>query len=73
MAAAFDKVQEGTKAQAEASPMSRPRSTVGRHRRGGFDGFSQRLRANRRQLRGKVARKLEEIRSGNEANSSRCA
>ncbi len=68
MAAAFDKVQEGTKAQAEGlahvqAALNQLADTV----RGGFDGFSQRLRDEQEQLRGKVGEKLEEIRSGNEA------
>ncbi len=68
MAAAFDTVREGTKAQAEGlahvqSALNQLADTV----RGGFDGFSQRLRDEQEQLRGKVDAKLEEIRTGNEA------
>jgi DNA recombination protein RmuC len=68
MAAAFDKVQEGTKAQTEGlahvqTALNQLADTV----RGGFDGFSLRLRDEQEQLRGKVDAKLEEIRSGNEA------
>jgi DNA recombination protein RmuC len=68
MAAAFDKVQEGTKAQAEGlahvqTALNQLADTVRR----GFDGFSLRLREEQEQLRGKVDAKLEEIRSGNEA------
>jgi len=68
MAAAFDKVQAGTKAQAEGlahvqTALNQLADTV----RSGFDGFSQRLRDEQEQLRGKVDAKLEEIRSGNEA------
>jgi DNA recombination protein RmuC len=68
MAAAFDRVQEGTKAQADGlahvqTALNQLADTV----RGGFDGFSQRLREEQEQLRGKVDAKLEEIRAGNEA------
>ena len=68
MAAAFDKVQEGTKAQADGlahvqTALNQLADTV----RGGFDGFTQRLHAEQEQLRGKVDAKLEEIRTGNEA------
>jgi DNA recombination protein RmuC len=68
MAAAFDKVQQGTKAQADGlahvqTALNQLADTV----RGGFDGFSQRLREEQEQLRGKVDGKLEEIRAGNEA------
>ena len=67
-AAAFDKVQAGTQAQAEGlghvqQALNQLADTV----RGGFDGFSQRLRDEQEQLRGKVDAKLEEIRTGNEA------
>jgi len=67
MAVAFDKVQEGTKAQADGlahvqTALNQLADTV----RGGFDGFSQRLRDEQEQLRGKVDAKLEEIRAGNE-------
>jgi DNA recombination protein RmuC len=68
LVAAFDKVKEGTTAQAEAlthvqEALNQLADTV----RGGFDGFSQRLRDEQEQLRGKVDAKLEEIRAGNEA------
>lgn len=68
LAAAFDKVQEGTKAQAEGlahvqTALNQLADTV----RNGFDGFSLRLRDEQEQLRGKVDTKLEEIRTGNEA------
>jgi DNA recombination protein RmuC len=68
LVAAFDKVKEGTTAQAEAlahvqEALNQLANTV----RVGFDGFSQRLRAEQEELRGKVDAKLEEIRSGNEA------
>jgi len=67
-AAAFDKVQAGTQAQAEGlghvqQALNQLADTV----RGGFEGFSQRLRDEQEQLRGKVDAKLEEIRTGNEA------
>ncbi len=68
LAAAFDKVQQGTTAQAEAlthvqSALNQLTDTL----RGGFDGFSQRLRQEQEQLRAQVDTKLGEIRSGNEA------
>ena len=68
MAAAFDRVQEGTRAQSDGlahvqTALNQLADTV----RGGFDGFSQRLREEQEQLRGKVDAKLEEIRAGNEA------
>jgi len=68
LTAAFDKVQEGTKAQAEGlvavqQALNQLAETV----RGGFDGFSQTLRQDQEQLRHKVESKLEEIRTGNEA------
>jgi DNA recombination protein RmuC len=68
MAAAFDKVQAGTKAQADGlahvqTALNQLADTV----RVGFDGFSQRLRDEQEQLRGKVDAKLEELRAGNEA------
>src|SRR5216683_5291625 len=67
MAAAFDKVQEGTKAQAEGlahvqSALNQLADTI----RGRFDEFSQRLRDEQEQLRGQVDAKLEELRAGNE-------
>jgi len=67
-AAAFDKVQEGTKTQADGlnhvqQALNQLADTV----RGGFEGFAQRLRDEQEQLRGKVDAKLEEIRAGNEA------
>jgi DNA recombination protein RmuC len=68
MAAAFDKVQAGTKAQADGlihvqDALNQLADTV----RGGFVGFSQRLHDEQEQLRAKVEAKLEEIRTGNEA------
>jgi len=67
-AAAFDRVQAGTQAQADGlghvqQALNQLADTV----RGGFEGFSQRLRDEQEQLRGKVDAKLEEIRTGNEA------
>lgn len=67
-AAAFDKVQAGTQAQADGlghvqQALNQLADTV----RGGFEGFSQRLHDEQEQLRGKVDAKLEEIRTGNEA------
>jgi DNA recombination protein RmuC len=68
LAAAFDKVQEGTKAQAEGlAHVQQALNQLAETVRGGFDGFSQRLRDEQEQLRGKVDAKLEEIRTGNEA------
>lgn len=72
MAAAFDKVQEGTKAQAEGlvhvqDALNQLAGTVAR----GFDGFSQRLREGQEELRVKVEKKLEDIRTGNEAQLER--
>src|SRR5712692_6691100 len=60
MAAAFDKVQEGTKAQADGlanvqTALNQLADTV----RGRFDEFSQRLRDEQEQLRGQVGAKLE--------------
>ena len=65
---AFDKVQQGATAQADGlahvqSAINQLAETV----RGGFDGFSHRLRDEQEQLRGKVDAKLEEIRVGNDA------
>jgi DNA recombination protein RmuC len=60
---AFDKVQEGTKAQAEGlthvqGALNQLADTV----RGGFDGFSQRLREEQELLRGRVDENLEKMR-----------
>src|SRR5579863_7405411 len=68
MAAAFDKVQAGTKAQADGlthvqTALNQLADTV----RGGFDGFNRRLHDEQEQLRGRVLQSLEDIRSGNEA------
>lgn len=67
LAAAFDKVQEGTRAQADGlahvqNAMNQLADTV----RGGFDGFAQRLREEQELLRGRVEARLDEMRSGNE-------
>jgi DNA recombination protein RmuC len=61
-------VQAGTQAQADGlghvqQALNQLADTV----RGGFEGFSQRLRDEQEQLRSKVDAKLEEIRTGNEA------
>src|SRR5205085_2475360 len=67
-AAAFDKVQQGTKTQAEGlNHVQQALNQLAETVRSGFDGFSQRLRDEQEQLRGKVDAKLEEIRAGNEA------
>ncbi len=63
LAAAFDKVQEGTKAQAEGlthvqTALNQLAETV----RGGFDGFSTRLHAEQELLRGQVDENLEKMR-----------
>jgi DNA recombination protein RmuC len=68
LATAFDKVQEGTRTQADGlahvqTALNQLADTV----RGGFDSFSQRLREEQELLRGRVDTRLEEIRSGNEA------
>lgn len=68
MTAAFDKVQEGTKAQADGlahvqTALNQLADTI----RGRFDEFSRRLRDEQEQLRSRVDGKLEEIRAGNEA------
>ena len=63
LATAFDKVQAGTKAQAEGlavvqQALNQLAGTVGR----GFDGFSQRLREEQELLRGRVDQNLEKMR-----------
>jgi DNA recombination protein RmuC len=63
LAVAFDKVQEGTKAQADGlahvqNAMNQLADTV----RGGFDGFAQRLREEQELLRGRVDENLEKMR-----------
>jgi len=65
---AFDKVQQGSKSQADGlahvqTALTQLAETV----QGGFAGFSQRLGDEQEQLRAKVDAKLEDIRSGNEA------
>ena len=68
LAAAFDKVQEGTKAQSDGlAQVQQALNQLADTSRTGFDGFSQRLRDEQEQLRSKVEAKLEEIRTGNEA------
>lgn len=78
MAAAFDKVQEGTKAQAEQlgtfgnemggrlHNMTLALGDSAERVRIGLDGFSERLREQQEQLRDKVAAELEKMRIGNE-------
>src|SRR5579885_3568674 len=68
LAAAFDKVQQGTRAQADGlvhvqQALNQLTDTI----RGGFEGFSLRLREEQEQLRGRVEMSLERIRSSNEA------
>src|SRR5207244_7694857 len=68
LVAAFDKVQEGTRTQADGlahvqTALNQLADTV----RGGFDSFSTRLREEQELLRGRVDSRLEEMRSGNEA------
>jgi DNA recombination protein RmuC len=68
LATAFDKVQQGTNAQAHGlvqvqQALNQLADTV----RGGFDGFNRRLHDEQEQLRGRVLQSLEDIRSGNEA------
>ncbi len=68
LAAAFDKVQQGTRAQADGlvhvqQALNQLTDTI----RGGFEGFSLRLREEQEQLRGRVELSLERIRSSNEA------
>lgn len=68
LAVAFDKVQQGAQAQADAfahvqQAMNQLADTV----HAGFDSFAQRLREEQEMLRGRVDARLEELRSGNEA------
>ena len=68
LATAFDKVQQGSRIQADGlthvqQAMNQLADTV----RGGFEGFSQRLRDEQEQLRGRVGQQLDAMRSGNEA------
>lgn len=68
LTAAFDKVREGAKAQAEGlTHVQQALNQLADTARNGFDGFAQRLRDEQEQLRAKVEAKLEEIRGGNEA------
>ena len=65
---AFDQVRQGAVAQAEGlAHVQRALNQLADTVRGAFDGFSQRLREEQEQLRGNVEKKLDEIRSGNEA------
>jgi DNA recombination protein RmuC len=67
-ATAFDKVQQGTRAQAEGLvTVQNALNQLGETIRGGFDGFSRRLGQEQEQLRRNVEGKLEQIRAGNEA------
>jgi DNA recombination protein RmuC len=68
LAAAFDKVQQGTKTQAEGlTHVQQALNQLAETVRTGFNGFTQQLHEEQEQLRGKVDAKLEEIRTGNEA------
>jgi hypothetical protein len=72
LTAAFDKVQEGTKVQAEqlgafGKELGTRLDGLKEGVRTGFSDFSQQLRDQQEQLRDKVDKKLEEIRTGNEA------
>jgi DNA recombination protein RmuC len=68
LAAAFDKVQQGTKAQADGlAHVQQALNQLAETVRGGFDGFSLRMREEQEVLRTRVDAKLEEIRSGNDA------
>ena len=67
LAAAFDKVQLGTKAQADGlahvqQALNQLADTV----HGGFQSFGTRLHEEQELLRGRVDERLEQIRSGNE-------
>lgn len=65
---AFDKVKEGTQAQADGlASVQLALNQLAEVVRGGFDGFSRGLRQEQEQLRQRVEGKLEEIRTGNEA------
>ena len=68
LTAAFDRVLQGSRAQADGlvhvqQALNQLTDTV----RGGFEGFSQRLRGEQDQLRARVGEQLEAMRSGNEA------
>jgi len=66
--AAFDRVQEGTKAQADGLVnVQNALNQLGNTIRNGFDGFSNRLGQDQELLRQNVEAKLEQIRTGNEA------
>lgn len=66
--AAFDKVQEGTKAQADGLVnVQNALNQLGNTIRTGFDGFSQRLGQDQELLRHNVEAKLDQIRTSNEA------
>ena len=72
LAAAFDKVQEGTKAQSEqlgafGTEIGTKLDGLADRVRSGFGDFSDRLREQQEQLRETVATNLEKIRTGNEA------
>ncbi len=68
LTAAFDRVLQGSRAQADGlvhvqQALNQLTDTV----RGGFEGFSQRLRGEQEQLRARVGEQLDAMRSGNEA------
>jgi len=66
--AAFDRVQEGTKAQADGLVnVQNALNQLGNTIRSGFDGFSNRLGQDQELLRQNVEAKLDQIRTGNEA------
>src|SRR3981189_2169393 len=72
LAAAFDKVQEGTKAQSEqlgtfGTELGARLDALADRVRTGFGEFSERLREQQEQLRETVATNLEKIRTSNEA------
>jgi DNA recombination protein RmuC len=68
LATAFDKVQQGTTAQADGlAHVQQALNQLAETVRGGFEGFSIRMREEQEVLRVRVDAKLEEIRSGNDA------
>jgi DNA recombination protein RmuC len=68
LATAFDKVQEGNKAQREGlDSVQQALNQLAGTIHTGFADFSQRLGQEQEQLRMKVEHKLDEIRSGNDA------
>src|SRR5436190_14999349 len=78
LAAAFDKVQEGTKAQSEqlgafGTEIGTKLDGLADRVRSGFGDFSDRLREQQEQLREKVETSLEKIRTGNEAKIGRAS